>query len=161
MKFYGKITVARYTEDNWNPEITEILCRSLRGTKRPVRKSASHKDSKRTGTLLVDTALGQRNPRIHGERSPLETLEFTTCYLQARQRCQGRLFHPYVRQRIRGNRLPRRLGQIREIRSVSSGHRPALEIKRKIVPARLNTCTCAHLQNIKHYNLYRKLFVCN
>ena len=24
MKFYGKITVARYAEDNWNPEITEI-----------------------------------------------------------------------------------------------------------------------------------------
>ena len=24
MKFHGKITVARYAEDNWNPEITEI-----------------------------------------------------------------------------------------------------------------------------------------
>lgn len=24
MKFYGKITVARYAEDNWNPKITEI-----------------------------------------------------------------------------------------------------------------------------------------
>lgn len=24
MKYYGKITVARY-EDNWNPEITEIF----------------------------------------------------------------------------------------------------------------------------------------
>ena len=24
MKFYGKITVARYAEDNWNAEITEI-----------------------------------------------------------------------------------------------------------------------------------------
>lgn len=25
MKFHGKITVARYAEDNWNPEITEIF----------------------------------------------------------------------------------------------------------------------------------------
>ena len=25
MKFYGKITVARYAEDNWTPEITEIF----------------------------------------------------------------------------------------------------------------------------------------
>ena len=24
MKFYGKITVSRYAEDKWNPEITEI-----------------------------------------------------------------------------------------------------------------------------------------
>lgn len=46
MKFHGKITVARYAEDNWNPEITEIYAehfeaRSIQSAKAKLTKIAN------------------------------------------------------------------------------------------------------------------------
>ena len=46
MKFHGKITVARYAEDNWNPEITEIFgdyfeSRSIQSAKAHLTKLAN------------------------------------------------------------------------------------------------------------------------
>ena len=49
MKFHGKITVARYAEDNWNPEITEIFAdyfesKSIQSAKAHLTKLANETD---------------------------------------------------------------------------------------------------------------------
>ena len=81
MKFYGKITVNRYAEDNWNPEITEIYADHFQAPSIQSAKAHLTKIANGQTALLLGSVLGQRNTGIHRQRLALETLEFTACYL--------------------------------------------------------------------------------
>ena len=130
MQFYGKITVYRYAEDNWNPEITEIFAEHFEAKSIQAAKANAHKNRKRNRVIFVDTVLGQRETHLHRERSAMEDLGAVHPPPISRTTASRSPISTRMSDRESGETVYPEGYTYGKICRVPSGHRRALEVQR-------------------------------